>query len=178
MLHSGIYSRELASSLAAGAVIVAIGFFLAGGHGITAVDFAAAIFLFAVLFVIFRLRVFREPMLETVFDPGKGIISISRRKVIGNEVRSYPMAGLSGIGLGKVTVQPENIDGIKFVEKIALQHGTVIPGFGKKEEIYTVRLDFGGRVVTIFSTKERSAAEEAAAELKRHVTDPGGGPEA
>ncbi|MBI3592450.1 MAG: hypothetical protein HY099_03050, partial [Nitrospirae bacterium] len=54
VLHSGIYNRELASSLAAGACITLAGFFFAFRDKITAIHFIAALFLFAVLFLFFR----------------------------------------------------------------------------------------------------------------------------
>lgn len=169
VLHSGIYNRELTSSLAAGAVIITAGFFFAGHFEITAVHFVLAVFSFAGLFIVFRIYVFQEPMLETVFDRNKGIITLSLKKPIGGEVQSYPMKELSGIRLGHVTVQPQNIDGIKVVEKIALQHGTVIPGFGKREDFYTVQLDFRELGITLFSAKERQSAQAVADELKRYI---------
>ncbi len=169
VLHSGIFNRELASSLAAGAVITVVGFLFAGHFEITFLHFVISIFLFATLFIVFRIYVFREPLLETIFDSGRKIITLSFKKVIGTDTHSYPMEELSGIRLGHVTLQPQNIDGIRVVEKIALQHGTVIPGLGKRQDIYTVQLDFRGEKVTIFSTKERHSAETAADELKRHM---------
>ncbi len=171
VLHSGIYNRELASSLAAGAVMVAAGFFFAGHFRMTAVHFVLAIFSFAALFIIFRIYVFREPMLETVFDQNKGIITLSLKKLIGRKVQSFSVKELSGIRLGQVTIQPQNIDGIKFVEKIALQHGTVIPGFGKREDFYTVQLDFHDKEITLFSAKERQSAQAVADELKRFINN-------
>ncbi|HWR57302.1 MAG TPA: hypothetical protein VN328_00315 [Thermodesulfovibrionales bacterium] len=169
VLHSGIYNRELSSSLAAGAVIVAVGFFFAGYLRITAVYFIITILSFAALFILFRIYVFREPVLETVFDHDKGLITLSLKKVLGGEVQSYPMTELSSVGLGHVTVQPQNIDGIRIVEKIALQHGTVIPGFGKREDFYTVDLDFTYKEVVIFSARERQSAQAVADELRRYL---------
>ncbi len=169
VLHGGIFNRELASSLAAGAVITVVGFFFAGNFKITFLHFVMVIFLFAALFIVFRIYVFRETLLETIFDSGRKIITLSFKKVIGAETHSYPMEELSGIRLGRVTVQPQNIDGIKVVEKIALQHGTVIPGFGKRQDLYTVQLDFCGKKVTIFSTREERSAKAAAEELKKRM---------
>ncbi len=169
VLHSGIYNREMASSLAAGAVIVLIGLLSAGRFRIGITLFIAAVVFFAALFIIFRVYVFHEPMMKAVFDCNKGSIMLSRKKVVGSEVRSYSLKDLGAIRLGRVTVQPQNVDGIKVVEKIALQHGTVIPGFGKTENFYRVQLDFRGDNVTIFSTKDRRTAEEAADALKNHL---------
>ena len=169
VLHGGIYNRELSASLASGAVIVVSGLLLAGHLKITAPVFVAFVILFAALFMIFRMYIFREPSLEAVFDAGKGIITVSVRKGIRSISRSYPLNRLSDISLGHVTVQPRNIDGIEIVEKVALQHGTVIPGFGKKEDFYTVTLDFEGDKVVVFSGKERQGAEAVASELKKYI---------
>lgn len=177
VLHSGIYNRELSSSLAAGAAVLAFGLFFARYFEMSALFFIVTIVLFAILFVLFRIYIFREPALEAVFDKGKGIITVSVRKRIRTVVRSYSARKLSGITLDHVTVQPQNIDGVEFVEKIALQHGTVIPGFGKKEEFYTVSLDFQGEKVVIFSAREKQGAEAAAAELRNQLNSPDAGGE-
>lgn len=169
MLHGGIYNRELSASLAAGAVIVVSGLLLAGHLKITAPVFVAFVILFGALFVMFRIYVFREPSLEAVFDKGKGIITVSRRRAVRSLVRSYATGELSGIKLGHVTVQPQNIDGVEFVEKIALQHGTVIPGFGKREDLFVVTLDFGGDKAVIFSSRERQEAEAVSSGLKKYM---------
>ncbi len=165
-LHSGIFNRELASSLAAGGIVSLLGFFFAFYSKIRIVHFLTAILLFAALFVILRLSVFREPILETVFDRNKGTVTISLRKIIGRKTQSFLINELSVIGMNHTIVQPENVDGIKIVEKIALQHGTVIPGFGKVQDIYTVQLDIGDNKVTVFSAGERQAAEAVITELK------------
>jgi hypothetical protein len=177
VLHSGIYNRELSSSLAAGAAVLMFGLFFARYFKLSAVFFIVTIVLFAVLFVSLRIYIFREPALEAVFDKGKMTITISIRKRIRNVVRSFPMGKLSGIALDHVTVQPQNMDGVEFVEKIALQHGTVIPGFGKKEDFYTMSLDFQGEKVVIFSARDKQSAEAAASELRKYVNDPDTGGE-
>lgn len=168
-LHSGIFNRELASSLAAGGIVSLLGFFFAVYSKIKIVHFLTAILLFAALFVILRLSIFREPILETVFDKNRKVITLSLKNAIGSKAQSFPLNELSGIRLNHVAVQPENVDGIKVVEKIALQHGTVIPGFGKIQNIFTVQLDIGDKKRTVFSTGERQAAEAVITELKGYL---------
>jgi len=166
VLHSGVFNRELASSLAAGAVIVVLSFFFALYFSITALYLIAVAVLFAALFILFRLYVFREAMLETVFDREKGTITISLKRTIGARVKSYSLDGLSGIRLHHISMQPENIDAVQLVERVAVQHGTVLPGFGKTEDFYTVELDFSDKKPVIFSAREKQAAELMIAELK------------
>ncbi|MDI6728785.1 MAG: hypothetical protein QMD44_07690, partial [Thermodesulfovibrionales bacterium] len=54
VLHSGIYNRELASSLAAGALVMLLGFFFAASFKITTVHFVVALLLFVIFFIVFR----------------------------------------------------------------------------------------------------------------------------
>lgn len=166
VLHSGIFNPELASSLAAGGVVIFFGFFFAIYFEITTVHFLVAILLFAALFVIFRISVFRELILEAVFNKDKGVVTISIRKIFGGKTQSFLASELSDIRLNHITVQPGNVDGAKVVEKIALQHGMIIPGFGQREEFYTTQLDFRDKSVIVFSSKERQEAEAVITELK------------
>ncbi len=170
VLHSGIFNRELASSLAAGALILLLSFFFALYLRITVISLAAATLLFAGLFIFFRLAVFREAILETVFERDRGTVTLSRKRGIGSRVRSYSLDRLRSIGVGHLSMQPENIDAVRLVERVALQHGTVIPGFGKTEDIYTVELDFDGEKPVIFSSRDREAAESLLSELRASLS--------
>ena len=71
MLHSGIYNRELASSLLAGALVMIIGFFFASRFEATAVHFISALMLFAISFIFFRAYIFIEPVLCITVDKKK-----------------------------------------------------------------------------------------------------------
>ena len=166
VLHSGVFNREFASSLAAGAVILVISFFFAHYDKMNAVYFAAMLLIFAALFVMFRIYVFREAVLETEFDGQRRVITLSLKRTLGGGVRTYPMDELKGIVLEHFSMEPENIDAVQLVERVAVQHGTVIPGFGKTEEFYTVKLDVGAEKPLIFSSRERKGAESMVAELK------------
>ena len=166
VLHSGVFNRELASSLGAGAVIVILSFFFALYFSITALYLIAVAVLFAALFILFRLYVFREATLETVFDREKRNVTLSLKRTIGSCIKSYSLDELSAIRLHHISMQPENIDAVQLVERVAVQHGTVIPGFGKTEDFYTVELDFSDKKPVIFSAREKQAAELMIAELK------------
>lgn len=170
VLHSGVFNRELASSLAAGAVIAVISFFFALYFKITALYLLAVVLVFAAVFMFFRLCVFREAILETVFDREKGTVTISLKSAIGGRKSSYPLNDLAGITLHHISMAPENLDAVRLVEKVAVQHGTVIPGFGTTEDFYTVELDFGGEKTVVFSARESRSAEAAIAELKASLS--------
>lgn len=153
ILHSEIYSRELASFLAAGALLIIAGFFLAKSIKITITYFFAGITLFALLSLFFRVYLFNEARLEVVIDKGRDLITCTTLKSTGKRTEVIAVSELAGIVQGNVIFKPENPDGVKVVEAIALQHGTVIPGFGEEMKIYTVEIELkhGGRKVIFAS---------------------------
>jgi len=171
VLHSGIFNRELTSSLAAGAVVIMVGFFFALYVRITVVHFVAAAFVYAALFILFRLYAFREQVLETVFDLKRKTITVSVKRSVGSGRRSYPTDALTGIRIHHLSMEPENLDAVRLVEKVAVQHGTVIPGFGKVEDIYSVELDFRERKIVMFSAGERKRAESFVNELRSSLAE-------
>jgi hypothetical protein len=173
VLHSGIYNRELASSLLAGACIVLLGFFFAAKVNITAVHFILSLLLFMALFLFFRRYVFLEPLLEVIIDNNLKNIEFSLKTL--KRVRAiYPLTEIIDIKQEAVTITPENPDGIRLVEKVALQHGTVIPGFGKTAEFYTVELEFkNGKRFIIFSSEEPAEANGVATQFINFIKNRG-----
>jgi len=166
VLHSGVFNRELASSLSAGGMIVIVSFFFALCFKISIPYWIAVGFLFAILFVFFRMVVFQEAVLETVFDREKGTITLATKRTIGSKVASYLLAELVGIRIGHMRVKNENIDAVRLVERIVLQHGTMIQGLGETNDFYTVELDFGEEKAVVFSAREKQGAEAMIARLR------------
>jgi hypothetical protein len=170
VLHSGIYNREMTSSLAAGALTLAAAIFMYSmGFVVTVIYVAVAVAVFAASFVFLRMFVFYEAHLRVVMDRSRGTIRLTEKKMFSSE-STYPMGDIEGVCTGRVVFAPENPDGIEFVEKIALQHGTVIPGFGEEKVFHTVELAFkdGGKVM-VFSSSEPSEAETLAAEIEKFL---------
>ncbi len=173
VLHSGIYNRELTSSLVAGAVVVIVALILlfsdahfGGWH------YAGLSVLFFTLFALLRLYVFYESYVEVVIDKTARTISFFK-KGIRNFRRKVPLGDLKDITSGYKVIVPENPDGIQVVEKIALQHGTVIPGFGEVKEFHTVHLEFENENgVMIFTSPDKAEAQYVQETFKRHI---GGG---
>lgn len=167
ILHSGIFSRELASFLAAGALLIIAGFFLAKSIKITVTYFFVGIILFALLSIFFRAYLFYEASLEVVIDKDKELLTFTTLKLTGKQTELFPVSELAGIVTGNVVFKPENPDGVKVVESIALQHGTVIPGFGEELKIYTAEIEFkqGGRKV-IFASESAEDAGSVIKEMK------------
>ncbi|MFZ6006685.1 MAG: hypothetical protein ACOYU2_03410 [Nitrospirota bacterium] len=170
VLHSGIYNRELSSSLAAGALVMLLGFFFAVRFKTTAVHFIAALLLFVIFFIVFRTYIFLETVLCVAVDKKNGNIDIALERIFGKRRITSPLSELDNIRQDYLAVTPENPDGIKLVEQVALQHGTVIPGFGKTAEFYTVEMEFkNGKRITIFSSEEPSMAEDVRAKLSGFI---------
>lgn len=170
VLHSGIYNRELSSSLASGALVVLLGFFFAARYKITAVHFIAALLMFVIFFIAFRTYVFLDPVLSVTVDKEKRDVYIALERIFGKRSISFPLSELDNIRQDYFAVTPENPDGIRLVEQVALQHGTVIPGFGKTAEFYTVEMEFkNGKRFTIFSSEEPSKAEEIATKFRNFI---------
>jgi hypothetical protein len=170
VLHSGIYNRELSSALSAGALVMLLGFFFAARFTITAVHFIAALLLFVIFFIAFRKYIFLEPALIVTVDKKKGNIDIAVDRILGKSRITFPLSELDNIRQDHIAVTPENPDGIRLVEQVALQHGTVIPGFGKTAEFYTVEMEFkNGERFTIFSSEEPSASDAIAIKIKNFI---------
>ncbi len=170
VLHSGIYNRELSSSLAAGALVMLLGFFFALRFKTTAVHFIVALLLFAVFFIVFRTYIFLETVLCVAVDKKNGNIDIALEKIFGKRRITFPLSELDNIRQDYLVVTPENPDGIRLVEQVALQHGTVIPGFGMTAEFYTVEMEFkNGKRITIFSSEDPSMAENIRAKLSGFI---------
>ncbi|RMG04446.1 MAG: hypothetical protein D6726_03320 [Nitrospirae bacterium] len=164
VLHSGIFSRELASSFVAAAVAGAtlIVFSLFGELGL--LQYLIGALLFGVTIPIARIYIFKEPYLETTIDADSIIITLMR-PVMPKTIRRN-RTELRELRIEYKRFEPENPDAIEFVEKIALQHGTVIPGFGKVKEFYDLVLDFGDEHITILTTDEKARAEEVMVKLR------------
>lgn len=164
ILHTGIYNRELASSLGAGVLIVIVYFLFRPEPSV--LIFLLAVLMFGVFFFVLRVFVFREQYLEAVIDKKEGILSV-RVKGLRTIRTVYQLNEIQQVDIGHVVITPENPDGIKVVEKIALQHGTVIPGFGQKKEYFTVEFNLkGGKGVMIFATRLRAEAEGLKSEIE------------
>ena len=170
VLHSGIYNREMASTLAAGACIVLLAFFFASRPLRSPVFFISALLLFVLLFLFLRTFVFPEKLLQAVIDKGNNVVCIMRTGFFRMEKQLFPLAEVEGIREDFKAIASENPDGIKIVEKVALQHGTVIPGFGASAEFYTVELEFkDAERVMVFSSGDHSEADEVARTFRNHI---------
>jgi len=169
-LHSGIYNRELVSSLAAGAIIVVMALAaVMKGVEMAPLYYAGVVALFALLTFLFRVYVFYEEYLELTIDREHGLIAIIVRQMRRRHIQR-PLSDLTGVMKGFTLIAPENQDGIEIVKNISLQHGMVIPGFGETKEYHSVNLEFGELdTLAIFNTEEQEEAEAVSQVINKFV---------
>jgi len=166
VLHEGIYNREFISSLAAATLGGVVVFGLAILFDLGIMNYIVGGAVFVISFPVLRAYVFRETFLTTEINRAKGEVTLLLRKTIGTELTRKPIEKLEDIHLRHTKIEVENPDAVEFVEKISLQHGTVIPGFGEAEELYSVELVFDGRETSVFVSKDREKTEKLVKEMR------------
>jgi hypothetical protein len=170
VLHSGIYNREFASVLTAGAVAGMAYVIVAMKAGAALIQWLTFLLVFAASFPIFRAFVFRESVMEVVFNrtAGQALISVKGIKRRLKEI--IPLSSIKDISIESRRRKVENPDAVEFVEKISLQHGTVIPGFGKETVIFLLRLHLNdGSERIIFSDDRMQDVIAAHDEIKEFL---------
>jgi len=152
VLHSGIYNREfssvLASAVAAGIVYIIV----AMNTGNTIARSMVFLVIFAGGFPFFRKFVFKEGLMEVVFNTAAGEAKVYLSWITKRLKETIPIKNIKGISIESRKLEVENPDAVKFVKQISLQHGTVIPGFGEKKVLFLLKLHLSdGSERTIYS---------------------------
>ncbi|GBD99674.1 hypothetical protein BMS3Abin07_01714 [bacterium BMS3Abin07] len=171
VLHSGIFNRELASSFLAATAAVTVLILFAVFSELHLVSYVIVLVVFIVVLPLSRIYVFGETYIETVFDRGSKTVSVHLKRAVGSRKIKKSMDSLRDITIDHIRIEPENPDGIAIVEKIALQHGTVIPGFGEVKEFYNVDLKFEDAGYTVLSTSSEDDARAVVETLKKYIED-------
>lgn len=169
VLHSGIYNREMSASLAAGACLIAAGFFFALRYELTAYYFLISLIAFIGLFICFRTFLFKEPFLKIEIDKSVGDVKVSVSSFLKTKKAEYKLADISDVRVYTQVFEPQNVDGIKVVEHVALQHGTVIPGFGETKALYTVEFIFKDSTLGVYVSGDETDAGEVAGKIKKFI---------
>lgn len=169
ILHSGIFNRELASVLSASVVGGACFIILSFSIRNNTLIYIITLLIFTIAILFFRAVIFKEPYIETVFDRDSGITFIIIKRPFKTIHRKFTILP-DNIILSHLEIEPTNPDGIEVVERVALQHGTVIPGFGEKKEFYNLELPLAdGQRVTIFTTGKKDEAEEVMSKINNFL---------
>ena len=145
VLHTGIYNREFASVLASMAFAGLVYTLLVVNYGRSLLAYGAFILLFVGGFSLFRKSLFKSRYLEAVFDRDGKAVTVSFGRLIKKTKDRVPLESVSGVIIETRKTKVENPDGVEFVEKISLQHGMAIPGFGEEKVSYLLKLQLTDR---------------------------------
>jgi hypothetical protein len=170
VLHSGIYNREFASVLASMAVAGLVYTVLVTNYGRSFISYSSFILLFVGGFPFFRKFVFKGRYLEAVFDGEKKVLTISVAGFMKKPKDLIPLNAVSGVMIEIRKTEVENPDGMAFVEKISLQHGIAIPGFGEEQVSYLLKLKLtDGSDRLIYASEKMQDALSAHEEIKEFL---------
>lgn len=152
VLHSGIYNREFSSALASAAVAGIVYMLVAFNTGNTIVRSLVFLLTFTVGFPFFRKFVFKEGLLEVVFNAVSGEAKIYTSWITKRLKETISIKNIKGISIESRKHEVENPDAVRFVKQISLQHGSVIPGFGEEKVLFLLKLHLSdGSERTIYS---------------------------
>lgn len=142
MLHTGVYTKEFASMLFASALSFFAYFIIRPvTRSMIFVRYISIITIFVIIFLGARKYIFRESYLKAEFDENDKTVEIVRSGFITKKTEKIPFGDISSVEIGSRKFVPQNIDGIKFVQRISLQHGSAIPGLDEEEEYVTLSLN-------------------------------------
>ena len=158
VLHKGIYTKEFSSMLFASAAAI-VSYLVVRGISTDTVfiHYLITVFVFIGAFLGAGRFIFKERYLMVVFNKPKNIATITRSGFLRKKTEKIPLHSIRSVEVGTKTFTPENIDGIKFVERISLQHGSFIPGLADEEEfvILSLKLSDGSeRIMYAGETKD------------------------
>jgi hypothetical protein len=140
VLHSGIYNKEFASILASSVIAGIASIALIMIYQRTVLSYIVFILISIAAFPLFRKFVFRERRMEMAFDLSSGKVEVFLKGLRKKLKESFQVKDISGMVIEKKKEEIVNPDGMAFVEKISLQHGAVIPGFGEEKVLYMLKL--------------------------------------
>ncbi len=170
VLHSGIYSYELTSSLTSGAVLVALAMGLVYmGVELNALLIALGVTGFFVLMVLFRKYLFFEEFLRVEVDKDRNLVTLFK-KALRSTTETISMDLLRSIRWGLTMHVPQNTDGVGVVKRISAAHGMPIPGFGETREIHSVVFEFTDeRDFMVFSSEDQDEVDVVLEMMKNFV---------
>jgi hypothetical protein len=170
VLHSGIYNREFASVLAAAALAGTVYVFAATKTGNTLVRSMTFLLPFAGGFPFFRKFVFKGSLMEVVFNKTAGKAMIYTSWITKKLKETIAIISIENISIESRKQEVENPDAVEFVKKISLQHGMVIPGFGKETVLFLLKLHLkDGSERIIYSDSEMQDVISAHGEIKEFL---------
>ncbi|RJR16515.1 MAG: hypothetical protein C4581_09840 [Nitrospiraceae bacterium] len=138
VLHSGVYSKEFSSMLLASAAALAA--YILTDSRPPLLRYTILIIIFALSFIGANKFIFKDKELQVVFDRKDRTAHIIQSGLFIKKRENIPFADIKSVIVGNRQFNPDNIDGINFVQKISAQHGSAVPGLGESEEFITLSL--------------------------------------
>jgi len=167
VLHSGIYNREFSSVLASATAAGIVYMIVAMNTEHTIVRSIVFLLIFAGGFPFFRKFVFKEGLMEVIFNTVTGEAKIYKSWVTKKMKETISIKNIKDISIESRKHDAENPDAVRFVKQISLQHGTVIPGFGEEKALFLLKLHLSdGSDRTIFSDSNMQDVIAAHDEIK------------
>ena len=167
VLHSGIYNREFSSALSSAAIAGIVYMLVAFNTGNTIVRSLVFLLIFAGGFPFFRKFVFKEGLMEVVFNTAAGEAKIYTSWITKRLKETISVKNIKDISIESRKHEVENPDAVRFVQQISLQHGTVIPGFGEEKVLFLLKLHLSdGSERTIYADSNMQDVIAAHDEIK------------
>ena len=168
VLSPVVYGPELSALLAA--AVPGGAAFLLFGDGLW--RYAAMLGAYACGFLVFRLFVFKKRFLTLDMNKDTGVARIKKTFHAGKKFRTEE---IEKVEAEHAVIVPQNQDGLRLVEEMALHHFTVLPGLDEPANFYVVRLfrkdriDNGGYGIEIYSGRESRDAALIVDEMRKFL---------
>ena len=164
VLSPVVYSHDLSAMFAAAMPAAAV-FLLSGA--LAAMRYMAAVAAYAAGFFFFRAFVFKKRFL--LFEASKKNGMASLYVPFGTK-KTFRTEEIEKVEAEKSVFLPENPEGLKQVEKIALHHHTVLPELDKPVDFYPVRVGLkNGQSFVIYAGREPVAAADITLKIKEFL---------
>jgi len=138
ILHEYIDNHEFASMMSAMIICGVAYVIIASNYDLHILHYISLILLFVLFFILLRRYVFKERFLKVVLDGNSGSAGIKTPLIFGERSEEIPLSDVDSVEIGSRKILPVDKDAEKFVEKIATQHGSVVPGLADEIEFVTL----------------------------------------
>ncbi|QWR78361.1 hypothetical protein [Candidatus Magnetomonas plexicatena] len=164
----------MSAAFVSGGVALLYVFIIYRVGALTLIHYVIALVLVIISFPLSRVLLFKEPALNVLIDKDVGLIKFTKNGIFKTNVLEKPFNSLHGVTIKHTEFKMSNPDGVEFVRKIALGHGTVIPGFGLSEHIYSVECIFehigdSPENIIIYSSNSEKEAQELADNVLNYI---------
>ena len=164
VLSPMIYSHELSAMLAS--ALPAAAAFLIVKAGL--IRYAAALAAYALGFYFFRTFVFKKRYLSFSINKKTGEVFLN---IPFTANKTFRTDEIEKIEAKTETFLPENAEGLKQVEKIALHHHTVLPELDKPVDFFSVRVRLkNGADHIIYSGRKPETAADITIKIKEFLS--------